>query len=67
MDHPGGGFTTPWAAMLGAHHQMSAGSEHPGFSSHHHHHPSQMASHHHHNHHHHPMDLHVPQGFPYYR
>ncbi|XP_055680919.1 protein trachealess isoform X1 [Lutzomyia longipalpis] len=57
MDHPGSGFaTSPWAAMLG-HHAMGPGAEHPGF-------PHAAA---HHGHHGMPMDLHVPQGFPYYR
>lgn len=60
MDHPGGGFaTSPWAAVLG-HHAMGHGTEHPGFPGHAH----GTA---HHGHHGMPMDLHVPQGFPYYR
>lgn len=60
MDHPGGGFTaSPWAAML-SHHAMGPATEHPGFAAHAH-----GASHH--AHHGMPMDLHVPQGFPYYR
>lgn len=59
MDHPGGGFTaSPWAAML-SHHAMGPATEH-GFAAHAH-----SASHH--AHHGMPMDLHVPQGFPYYR
>ncbi|KAM7358386.1 PAS domain-containing protein trachealess isoform 2-T2 [Cochliomyia hominivorax] len=59
-----------------SHHQIAAAAHHSHHhnahthphSSHHHHHP-----HHHHPHSHHlnpsgmPMDLHVPQGFPYYR
>ena len=61
MDHPGGGFTTsPWAAVLG-HHAMGANSEHPSFAAAHAHNAV------HHAHHGMPMDLHVPQGFPYYR
>lgn len=54
MDHPGSSFaTSPWAAVLG-HHAMGAPSnEHPGFA--------------HAAHHGMPMDLHVPQGFSYYR
>lgn len=61
MDHPGGGFAaSPWAAVLG-HHAMGSASEHPGFAAHAH---SAAA---HHAHHGMPMDLHVPQGFPYYR
>lgn len=60
MDHPGGGFAaSPWAAVLG-HHAMSSTGEHHGFTAHAH-----SAAHH--AHHGMPMDLHVPQGFPYYR
>lgn len=60
MDHPGGGFaTSPWAAVLG-HHAMGHAGDHPGFVSH----PHATS---HHTHHGMPMDLHVPQGFPYYR
>lgn len=62
MDHPGGGFAaSPWAAVLGHHAMGSASEHHPGFAAHAH---STAA---HHAHHGMPMDLHVPQGFPYYR
>ncbi|XP_036337327.1 histidine-rich protein PFHRP-II-like [Rhagoletis pomonella] len=53
------------------HHQIAAAAHH--HSHHHpHHHPHSHHSHHtHHSHHLNPtgmpMDLHVPQGFPYYR
>ncbi|XP_037032208.1 protein trachealess isoform X5 [Bradysia coprophila] len=59
MDHSGGFTASPWAAML-SHHAMGPATEHPGFAAHAH-----SASHH--AHHGMPMDLHVPQGFPYYR
>lgn len=63
MDHPGGGFAaSPWAAVLGHHHTMGTASEHPGYAAHAH---SAAAAHH--AHHGMPMDLHVPQAFPYYR
>lgn len=63
MDHPGSGFaTSPWAAVLG-HHTIGPGTEHPGFAAHGH----PTAHHGHHTHHGMPMDLHVPQGFSYYR
>lgn len=72
MDHHSSGFASPWAAVLGHHAMTSGAAEHAGFAAaaaaHVHgaaavHHP------HHHHHHHHgmPIDLHVPQGFPYYR
>lgn len=74
MDHHSSGFASPWAAVLGHHAMTSGAAEHAGFAAAaaahvhgaaavHHPHP------HHHHHHHHgmPMDLHVPQGFPYYR
>lgn len=47
MDHNGGNFSSPWAAVLGHHHPMTPD---PNFA-----------------HHGLPMDLHVSQGFPYYR
>lgn len=50
MDHSGG-FSSPWAAVLG-HHPGEAHGYPPA-----HPHPSAPM----------PMDLHVPQGFPYYR
>lgn len=46
MDHNGGNYAQPWAAMLG-HHAMTPD---PGFA-----------------HHGLPMDLHISQGFSYYR
>ncbi|KAL0276381.1 UNVERIFIED_CONTAM: hypothetical protein PYX00_003967 [Menopon gallinae] len=68
LDHPGGFASSPWAAaMLGHHHSAAAaaaavgggammqpdhGYPHPGAAHHH----AAM-----------PMDLHVPQGFSYYR
>lgn len=70
LDHPGGFASSPWAAaMLGHHHSAAAaaaaaavgggtmmqpdhGYPHPAAPHHH----SPM-----------PMDLHVPQGFSYYR
>lgn len=56
------GFSaSPWAAMLG-HHSIGS-NEHPGFVAHAH----NAAVVHHHAHHNIPMDLHVAQGFPYYR
>lgn len=61
MDHHGGGFAaSPWAAVLG-HHTMGSATEHAGFAAAHAHSAA------HHAHHGMPMDLHVPQGFPYYR
>lgn len=58
MDHPGGSFASPWAAVL-SHHSMS-GVDPSGFSPHtaHSHHPA---------HHSMAMNLHMPQGFSYYR
>lgn len=59
-----GGFgASPWAAMLG-HHAIGS-AEHPGFSVAHAHNAAAAAAAHHA--HHMPMDLHVAQGFPYYR
>ncbi|XP_046807013.1 protein trachealess isoform X2 [Lucilia cuprina] len=55
-----------------SHHQIAAAAHH----THHHAHTHPHSTHHHHHHHPHshhlnpsgmPMDLHVPQGFPYYR
>lgn len=64
-----GGFgASPWAAMLG-HHAIGS-AEHPGFSVAHAHNAAAAAAvahHAHHSHHAMPMDLHVSQGFPYYR
>lgn len=55
MDHSGGGLAaSSWAAMLG-HHPMSGSSNDPGFA------------HRGSGHYEMPMDLHVPQGFSYYR
>ncbi|CAH2095180.1 unnamed protein product [Euphydryas editha] len=51
MEHPGGFASSPWAAMLG--HGMH------GMMQHEYTHPHAHASM--------PMDLHVPQTFPYYR
>nr|XP_026497499.1 protein trachealess isoform X3 [Vanessa tameamea] len=51
MEHPGGFASSPWAAMLG--HGMH------GMMQHEYTHPHAHASM--------PMDLHVPQAFPYYR
>lgn len=50
MEHPGG-FSSPWAAMLG--HGMHGMMQHDYTHAHAH---ASM-----------PMDLHVPQPFPYYR
>lgn len=65
LDHPGGFASSPWAAVLGHHHtaaaaaaaaaagtMMQTGEHHPYAGSHH---PAA------------PMDLHMPQAFPYYR
>lgn len=58
------GFSaSPWAAMLGHHHAIGSSTEHPGFSVAHAHNAAVA----HHAHHGIPMDLHVAQGFPYYR
>ena len=79
LDHPGGFASSPWAAavLAGHHHSAAAaaaaagttmmqaaaaagdhhGYPHPG-AAHHPHHAAAAAM---------PMDLHVPQGFPYYR
>lgn len=61
LEHPGGFAASPWAAaMLGHHSAVTGGGglmpsdggyPHPGG----HHHAAM------------PMDLHVPQGFSYYR
>lgn len=73
LDHPGGFASSPWAAaMLGHHHTAAAaaaaaaggmmqpgdhhGYPHPGAG---HGHPGAATAV--------PMDLHMPQGFPYYR
>lgn len=69
MDHTGGGFAaSPWAAVLG-HHTIGTATEHPGFAAHAHNAAAAAAAAAaaHHAHHGMPMDLHVPQGFPYYR
>uniref|UniRef100_A0A336LZ13 CSON008531 protein n=1 Tax=Culicoides sonorensis TaxID=179676 RepID=A0A336LZ13_CULSO len=58
MDHPGGSFASPWAAVLN-HHSMS-GIDHSGFSSH----PSHG---HHAPHHGMAMNLHMPQSYSYFR
>ncbi|XP_066247187.1 protein trachealess isoform X1 [Euwallacea similis] len=55
LDHPGGFGAPPWAAVLGHHAAasiMQTGEPH-GYAAAHH--PGG------------PMDLHMPQGFPYYR
>ncbi|KAF7284677.1 hypothetical protein GWI33_021765 [Rhynchophorus ferrugineus] len=57
LDHPGSFSTSPWAAVLG-HHAAAAASimqtgEPHGYGAAHH--PAA------------PMDLHMPQAFPYYR
>ncbi|XP_031626627.1 protein trachealess isoform X1 [Contarinia nasturtii] len=62
MDQSGFG-ASPWAAMLGHHHAIGT-TEHPGFSVAHAHNAAAAV---HHAHHGMPMDLHVSQGFPYYR
>ncbi|VVC95063.1 unnamed protein product [Leptidea sinapis] len=51
MEHPGGFAASPWAAMLG--HGMHGMMQHEYAHGHAH---ASM-----------PMDLHVPQAFPYYR
>lgn len=56
MDHHGGGFASPWAAVLGHHHSMPSMEHTHGFTGHHGHPAAPM-----------PMNLHVPQGFSYYR
>lgn len=65
LDHPGGFASSPWAAVLGHHHTAAAAAaaaaattmmqtgEHHGYGAAHH--PAA------------PMDLHMPQAFPYYR
>ncbi|XP_031336990.1 uncharacterized protein LOC116166256 [Photinus pyralis] len=65
LDHPGGFASSPWAAVLGHHHSAAAAAaaaaaggmmqttEHHGYGTAHH--PAA------------PMDLHMPQAFPYYR
>lgn len=83
LDYPGGFASSPWAAavLAGHHHSAAAaaaavgggssmmqaaaaagehhGYPHPGAAHAHHTHPAGAATM--------PMDLHVPQGFPYYR
>lgn len=79
LDHPGGFASSPWAAaVLGHHHSAAAaaaaaavggggmmqpgdhhGYPHPGAAHGHHGHPAAGTAV--------PMDLHMPQGFPYYR
>ncbi|XP_063709393.1 protein trachealess-like [Culicoides brevitarsis] len=54
MDHHGGSYASPWAAVL-SHHGMPGSEHHPGFAAAHH---SNYSV---------PMDLHVPQSFSYYR
>lgn len=68
LDHPGGFASSPWAAVLGHHHTAAAAAaaaaassmmqtgEHHGYAAAAHH-PAAHA----------PMDLHMPQAFPYYR
>lgn len=75
LDHPGGFASSPWAAaMLGHHHSAAAaaaaaaggmmqpadhhGYPHPGHPGAGHPGAAATAV---------PMDLHMPQGFPYYR
>uniref|UniRef100_A0A336N8T1 CSON009208 protein n=1 Tax=Culicoides sonorensis TaxID=179676 RepID=A0A336N8T1_CULSO len=53
MEHHGGTYASPWAAVL-SHHAMP-GADHAGFAAAHH---SNYSV---------PMDLHVPQTFSYYR
>ncbi|XP_063929048.1 protein trachealess isoform X4 [Zophobas morio] len=66
LDHPGGFASSPWAAVLGHHHtaaaaaaaaaagtMMQTAGDHHGYGAAHH--PAA------------PMDLHMPQAFPYYR
>ncbi|KAL9902444.1 protein trachealess isoform X1 [Glossina fuscipes] len=57
-----------------SHHQIAAAAHHTHHAHPHHSHPHTAHHHHHHHPHSHhlnpagmPMDLHVPQGFPYYR
>lgn len=65
MDHTGGGFAaSSWAAMLGHHGIGPSADHHASFSAVAHAHSAAVA---HHAHHGMPMDLHVPQAFPYYR
>lgn len=64
MDQSGFG-ASPWAAML-SHHAIGS-AEHPGFNMAHAHNAAAAAAVAHHAHHGMPMDLHVSQGFPYYR
>lgn len=55
LDHPGGFGASPWAAVLGHHAAasiMQTGEPHAYGAPHH---PGG------------PMDLHMPQAFPYYR
>lgn len=63
MDHSGGGFAaSSWAAMLGHHGIATPADHHASFSAVAHAHNAAVAHHHGM-----PMDLHVPQAFPYYR
>ncbi|XP_045481439.1 protein trachealess isoform X2 [Harmonia axyridis] len=65
LDHPGGFASSPWAAVLGHHSAAAAAAaaaagtmmqtgDHHGYGPPHHTPPG-------------PMDLHMPQAFPYYR
>lgn len=65
LDHPGGFASSPWAAVLGHHSAAAAAAaaaagtmmqtgDHHGYGASHHTPPG-------------PMDLHMPQAFPYYR
>ncbi|KAG5898840.1 hypothetical protein JTB14_014270 [Gonioctena quinquepunctata] len=60
LEHPGGFSSSPWAAVLGHHTAVAAAAassmmqtrDHHSYAAHH---PAT------------PIDLHVPQAFPYYR
>lgn len=56
LDHPGSFASSPWAAAVLGHAGPMMQGEHHGYPGGHPGGPATM-----------PMDLHVPQGFPYYR
>lgn len=65
LDHPGGFASSPWAAVLGHHHTAAAAAAAAAAGT-----MMQTGDHHAYGGTHHPaapMDLHMPQAFPYYR
>lgn len=63
--HPGG-FSSPWAAVLGPHNASST-AQHAAAAAYHHHHQQAVAAAASAHHAAAAMDLHVGQAFPYYR